>query len=113
MRGVLSPLIFLWTAALLLSPALAHAQKPRAERLTYALGEKWILSDGVFELIRIEKDAYVFAAEGQREIHLTKNLGIAQVLRQGQIDWDFSPSFDLTWPLEVGQSGSEKGRGFV
>ena len=28
----------------------------RAERPTYQLGEKWILNDGVYELIRIEND---------------------------------------------------------
>ncbi|MBI1726211.1 MAG: hypothetical protein HYR50_02985 [Candidatus Rokubacteria bacterium] len=34
---------------LLLCPGPAHAQpKPRAERPTYTLGEKWIRSDGVY-----------------------------------------------------------------
>ncbi len=50
----LAPLVVL---LLLLCPRSAPAQpKPRAERPTYALGEEWIRSDGVFELIRVEKD---------------------------------------------------------
>jgi len=66
-------LFFLVIVALLIStPALA--QVPRAERPTYALGEKWIRNDGVFDLIRVEKDGYVFAAGGGREVHLSKDL---------------------------------------
>ena len=30
------------------------AQKPRAERPTYELGEQWVLSDGVYDLIRVD-----------------------------------------------------------
>ena len=67
----LIPLIGL---ALSLIPGPALAQKPRAERPTYALGEKWIRTDGVYELIRIENDLYVFAASSDRQIHLTKDL---------------------------------------
>jgi hypothetical protein len=105
MRRILSPFIFLLTAALLLSPALAHAQKPRAERPTYTLGEKWIRSDGIFELIRIEGDEYVFAAEGGREIRLTKDLAIVSVLQQGRVLWEADAAWSVKWPLEVGQWG--------
>ena len=31
----------------------AWAQAPKAERPTYAVGDKWIRSDGAYDLIRI------------------------------------------------------------
>jgi hypothetical protein len=59
--------------ALLLSPALAQAQtKPRAERPTYTLGEKWVRNDGLYELIRIEKDVYVMKGEMEGALPLVK-----------------------------------------
>jgi uncharacterized caspase-like protein len=91
---------------LLLCPGSAPAQpKPRAERPTYTLGEKWIRSDGLFELIRVEKDRYVFSARPKWEIHLSKDLGIARVQR-GDGVIEFTHPIDLKWPLEVGQTGS-------
>ena len=67
---------------LLLCPGPTPAQpKPRAERPTYTLGEKWIRSDGLYELIRVEKDRYVFSARPKWEIHLSKDLGIARIQR--------------------------------
>jgi uncharacterized caspase-like protein len=99
----LSPLILL---ALLVCPALVQAQpKPRAERPTYALGEKWIRNDGLFELIRIEKDLYVFSARPKWEIVLSKDLGIARIQRGDSVT-EFAHPLDLKWPLEVGKSGS-------
>jgi len=99
----LAPLVLL---LLLLFPGSAPAQpKPRAERPTYTLGEKWIRGDGVFELIRVEKDRYVFSARPKWEIHLSKDLGIARVQRGDRV-LEFADSIDLTWPLEVGQTGS-------
>jgi len=83
----------------------AAAQKPRAERPTYTVGEKWIRSDGVFELIRIEDGLYVFAAEGKREIHMTKDLAIVRILRQGGAVWEIEPPPAIRWPLEVGKWG--------
>jgi len=91
--------------ALLLLPALAQAQaKPRAERPTYTLGEKWVRNDGLYELIRIEKDVYVFSTRPRWEVHLTKDLGIARAQR-GDSVLDFNPPIELKWPLEVGKSG--------
>jgi uncharacterized caspase-like protein len=91
---------------LLLCPGPAPAQpKPRAERPTYTLGEKWIRHDGVFELIRVEKDRYVFSARPRWEIHLSKDLGIARV-QHGDSVIEFAHPIDLKWPLEVGQTGS-------
>jgi uncharacterized caspase-like protein len=91
--------------AFVLWPALAQAQaKPRAERPTYTLGEKWVRNDGLYELIRIEKDIYVFSMRPRWEIHLTKDLGIARAQRGDSI-LDFKPPLELKWPLEVGKSG--------
>jgi uncharacterized caspase-like protein len=84
----------------------ASAQKVRAERPTYVVGDKWIRSDGVFDLVRIEKDIYIFVAEGRREIHLTKDLAVAKVVRGGQVEVEFDPPASIGWPLEVGKWGS-------
>jgi len=97
---------FIWLL-LLLCPGPAPAQpKPRAERPTYTLGEKWIRSDGLFDLVRIEKDLYIFSARPKWEVVLSKDLGIARVQR-GDGTFEFAQPLDLKWPLEVGKSGSQ------
>ena len=60
----------------LLTGLTAWAQAPKAERPTYAVGDKWIRSDGAYDLIRVENGRYVFAADGGREVHLTRDLGV-------------------------------------
>ncbi len=67
-------------------PSSALAQKSKAERPVYTVGEKWIRSDGVYDLIRIEGDRYVFAAEGGHEVRLTKDLAIAKIVRAGVVE---------------------------
>ncbi|HMH76208.1 MAG TPA: hypothetical protein VK547_06250, partial [Candidatus Udaeobacter sp.] len=89
----------------LLTGLTAWAQAPKAERPTYAVGDKWIRSDGAYDLIRIENGRYVFAADGGREVHLTRDLGVAKIVRGGQVLLELEPPPGLTWPLEVGQSG--------
>ena len=84
------------------------SSKSRAERPTYALGERWIRYDGAYELIRIEGDRYVFSAGPSAEIHLTKNLGLAKIQR-GTSVMEFNPPPDLSWPLEVGKWGTVEG----
>jgi uncharacterized caspase-like protein len=98
----LAPLVL--PALLLCSGPAAAQPKPRAERPTYTLGEKWIRNDGLFELIRVEKDLYVFSARPKWEIHLSKNLGIARIQR-GDDMIEFTRPIDLKWPLEVGRTG--------
>jgi hypothetical protein len=78
--------------------------KPRAERPTYTLGEKWIRNDGVYELIRIENDRYIFSAGPRQEVHLSRDLVVAKVQRGDQIV-EFNPPPSLSWPLEVGKWG--------
>jgi len=91
---------------LVLSGALsAWAQAPKAERPTYAVGDKWIRSDGAYDLIRIENGRYVFAADGGREVHLSRDLGVAKIVRGGKLLLELEPPPGLSWPLEVGQSG--------
>lgn len=95
--------------ALALCPAPAGAETPRAERPTYRVGDRWIRNDGTYELTRIEKDLYVFSAGSGNEIHLTKDLGVARVVRGGQVELDVEPPAKLTWPLKVGTWGSALG----
>jgi uncharacterized caspase-like protein len=85
--------------------APAWAQAPRAERPSYAVGDRWIRSDGAYDLIRVENARYVFAADGGREVHLTRDLGVAKIVRGGKTLLELEPPPALTWPLEVGQWG--------
>src|SRR5258706_428720 len=89
----------------LLTGLTASAQAPKAERPTYAVGDKWIRSDGAYDLIRVENGRYVFAADGGREVHLTRDLGVAKIVRAGQVLLELEPPPGLAWPLDVGQSG--------
>jgi hypothetical protein len=91
--------------AVLLCALPGAAQAPRADRPTYAIGDKWIRSDGAYDLLRIEHGRYVFAADGGREIHLTRDLGVAKILRAGQVVLELEPAPGLSWPIEVGQTG--------
>lgn len=106
-RGTLTVLaaIVLSACAMSQGPATALDQKPRAERPAYVLGEKWVRNDGVYTLIRIENDRYIFSAGPGQEIHLTKDLMVARV-QGGQLFWEFDPPPTLTWPLEVGKWGA-------
>ncbi len=83
----------------------AWAQAPRAERPSYAVGDKWIRSDGAYDLIRIENERYVFASDGGREVHLTRDLGVAKIARGGKTLLELEPPPALAWPLDVGQWG--------
>jgi len=93
------------TLAVLLLGGSAWAQTPKAERPVYAVGDKWVRSDGAYDLIRIESGRYVFAADGGREVHLTRDLGVAKVVRAGQVLLELDPPPAIGWPLEVGQWG--------
>ncbi len=84
--------------------APAAAQKPRAERPTLAVGDRWIRSDGLYDLVRIENDQYVFSSGPGREVHLSRDLTVASA-RRGDRVITFDPAPKLGWPLEVGKSG--------
>ena len=93
------------TALLLLCVALsatpAVAQKPSAERPTYAVGETWALNGVVYTLTRIESDLYVFTAPGGHELRVTRELVVARAVRSGRVVYDLSVAPRWPWPLEV------------
>lgn len=75
MRGVRLVLLLLAGLALVACAtsrdiSISTTPGTRAERPTYTVGEKWIRSDGVYELIQIEDGRYIFAADVDRQIHL-------------------------------------------
>ena len=88
-----------------LVPGASAADKPRAERPVYRVGDKWIRTDGIYVLVRIDKDIYVFSAGGGKELHLSKDLGIAKIILDGRAELDLDPVPNLSWPLEVGKWG--------
>jgi len=96
-------------SALWLVPGASAADKPRAERPVYKVGDKWIRTDGIYVLVRIDKDTYVFSAGGGKEFHLSRNLGIAKIVVEGRTELDLDPPPHLTWPLEVGKWGVTRG----
>ena len=83
----------------------AASPTPRAERSTYKVGDKWIRSDGAYELTRIDRDVYVFTAGAGKEFHLTKDLGVARIVLDGRAVLDVDAPPKLAWPLEVGKWG--------
>jgi hypothetical protein len=85
---------------------LAATSAPGAERPEYRVGDRWTLVDGVYDLIKTEKDAYVFAAGPDRQIQLSKDLVVAKVVKDGILEWELVPPPRLSWPLEPGKWGS-------
>jgi len=94
-------------ALLALATAVTAAEPPRAELPTYGPGDRWVRSDGLYEMVRIDDGVYVFAAPG-REFRLGRTLGLARINR-GPAVHDFSPPFELKWPLKVGERTSHRG----
>jgi hypothetical protein len=86
----------------------ADAQTPRAERPVLAVGQTWVRDDGRFELVRFDGARYVFQAP-DTEIHLSRDLAVAKVLRYGLIATEFDPPPEIRWPLEVGARWSSTG----
>ncbi|OGK85808.1 MAG: hypothetical protein A2X52_11070 [Candidatus Rokubacteria bacterium GWC2_70_16] len=111
MRRAFTALLVLLALALALALGSipASAQKERAERPTYAVGDKWLRSDGAFDLIRIEGDVYVFAADRGREVHLSRDLTLTKVVSRGSVDFELDPAPKISWPLEVGKEGYASG----
>jgi len=95
-------------SALRLVVAASAADKPRAERPVYQIGDKWIRTDGIYVLVRIDKDVYVFSAGGGKEFHLGKDLGITKIILEGRTELDLEPAPRFSWPLEVGKWGTTR-----
>src|SRR5262245_37034693 len=89
-------------------PGAVAADKPRAERPVYQVGDKWIRTDGIYVLVRIDKDIYVFSAGGGKEIHLSKDLGVTKIILEGRTELDLEPAPRFSWPLEVGKWGTAR-----
>ena len=81
------------------------ADAPRAERPVYHVGDKWLRTDGAWELTRVEKDSYVFSAGPEKEFHLTKDLGVTKIVLDGRTELDIDSPPKFSWPLEVGKWG--------
>src|SRR3970040_1461975 len=72
--------------AWLFAAATASAQKPSAERPTYDVGARWLLNDGAYDLVRATGDVYFFSAGPNRQIQLTRDLGIYRMLKDGNVE---------------------------
>jgi len=91
--------------AWLLGAQTAVAQKPSAERPNYDVGARWLLNDGAYDLVRATGDVYFFSAGPNRQIQLTRDLGIYRMLKDGNVEWQVDPPPPIKWPLEVGKWG--------
>src|SRR5438094_662827 len=90
---------------LLLALAGVAEAQPRVERPTWQVGDRWVRSDGAWDLVRIENDRYVFSNGPGSEMHFTRNLALVQYTRAPR-GFAFEPAIDLQWPLKVGQFAS-------
>jgi hypothetical protein len=68
-----------------------------------AQGERWIRSDGVWDLIRVESDRYVFSAGTRDEIVLSHDLALVRYAHLGSV-FEFTPVPRIPWPLRAGLS---------
>lgn len=89
----------------LLAASGASAQKPRAERPTYRVGDVWALDLGTYTLQRIDGGAYVYTAGPGEEIHFGMDLGVSRVVRGGRVELELWPPPAIKWPLRVGAWG--------
>jgi Caspase domain len=90
-----------------MAAAPAPAQKLRADRPTYAVGDVWTLTDATYTLARVDRHAYVFTAPGDREIWLTPDLGLALVKR-GAETLEIQEPPRPSWPLQAGKWGAKR-----
>ena len=77
---------------------------PPAPRPSYAIGHRWIRSDGVWELTRFWDGGYVFTRGDGSTYLFTRDLFPFRVS-----SFDFAPAPELEWPLAVGKRGATKG----
>ena len=87
----------------------AEGQVPRPERPAWKVGDRWVRSDGVWDLVRIEDDQYVLSSGAGAEIRFTKNLALVKSVR-GQRGFTIDPPVDLQWPLKVGYVATQEVR---
>ena len=81
----------------------------RAEQPVLTVGDQWIRSDAIWELIRVEPDHYVFSAASNEEIHLAKDLALVRLKNFGRVStFELTPPPRLEWPLQVGRRGEHR-----
>ncbi|OGL28793.1 MAG: hypothetical protein A3G44_10215 [Candidatus Rokubacteria bacterium RIFCSPLOWO2_12_FULL_73_47] len=90
---------------------------PPAPRPAYAVGQRWIRSDGVWDLRYAGADVYAFRAADGSEIILNRDLLPRTVVdRSGGAGaglnepFQFFPTPRLDWPLAVGKHGASRGK---
>jgi len=105
MRRSPAALAFSVALAWFLGAETASTQKPNAERPSYDVGARWLLNDGAYDLVRATRDVYFFSAGPNRQIQLTRDLGIYRMLKDGNVEWQLDPPPPIKWPLEVGKWG--------
>ncbi len=86
----------------------APASGERAERPVLAQGERWIRNDGVWDLVRVETDRYVFSGGPRHEIVLSHDLALVRS-RHLSTEIEFTPAPRIPWPLRVGLRGEASG----
>lgn len=83
---------------------------PVVERPSLRVGDKWIRSDGVYELLRVEDDVYVFVNHWGAEWFVSRDLTIAGAGAKREALWTrFEPPPRLEWPLKVGRTTGSSG----
>jgi hypothetical protein len=100
-------LALLAAAAVILPTTITRAADEPAPLPTYAIGHIWPLAGAAHELIRIEDDAYVFAAPNA-EMRLTKTLALVSA-RRGEDYLELIAPAALVWPLKPGDWGGARG----
>ncbi|MBM4441463.1 MAG: hypothetical protein FJ027_13695, partial [Candidatus Rokubacteria bacterium] len=92
---------------------------PPAERPAYAIGHRWIRSDGLWELTAATETSYRFTrGDGGAVMWMTRDLvpertdllHLSTASGSPGDRFTFDPPARLEWPLAVGKRGASKGR---
>lgn len=97
----------------------AKAPPAPAPRPAYEVGHRWIRTDGVWEVMHVGDDVYVFRDAQGSELVVNRDLmPVALVDRAPTVGrpglpyhepFSFYPAPRLAWPLAVGARGTSKG----
>jgi hypothetical protein len=83
----------------------------KAERPRLQVGDRWIRSDGLLELARMEGDSFAFKIGADREVYTTRNQEVIKSISRGETVLSYDPPFPLfQWPLEVGKQWTYVGK---
>jgi len=70
--------------------------------LTHVESVRHAVHPGVYDLIRVEDDRYIFSAGPDREVQLTRDLSLVKVVKGSRV-LEFTPPARPPWPLELGK----------